>query len=80
MFISGCFSLSVLDIASATGKAVKHYRIMKLHNGGVYISLKKVFNDVFELVDNYKSMMKHPDSNLQFISKSKLFYASTQWT
>ncbi|KAM4043239.1 tyrosine-protein kinase FRK isoform 2-T2 [Anomaloglossus baeobatrachus] len=44
----GDYSLSVYD-----GITVKHYRIRKLDNGGFYISPRKKFQDMEELVQNY---------------------------
>ncbi|XP_071119664.1 tyrosine-protein kinase yes-like [Haliotis cracherodii] len=34
--------------------SVKHYRMRKLDNGGVYINTKRTFPDVIELIDHYK--------------------------
>ncbi|XP_069582269.1 tyrosine-protein kinase FRK [Ranitomeya imitator] len=47
----GDYSLSVYD-----GITVKHYRIRKLDNGGFYISPRKNFKDMEELVQNYMKM------------------------
>lgn len=33
---------------------IKHYRIRKMDNGGVYISPRRTFNNIIELVDHYK--------------------------
>lgn len=35
--------------------SVKHYRIKRLDNGGFYISPKKTFADLFDLIDFYKT-------------------------
>jgi len=34
---------------------IKHYRIRKLDRGGVYISPKKTFSDLLQLVEHYQS-------------------------
>ncbi|XP_073432080.1 tyrosine-protein kinase FRK [Dendrobates tinctorius] len=47
----GDYSLSVYD-----GITVKHYRIRRLDNGGFYISPRKKFQDMEELVQNYMKM------------------------
>ncbi|XP_056422342.1 tyrosine-protein kinase FRK [Hyla sarda] len=44
----GDYSLSVYD-----GITVKHYRIRKLDNGGFYITPRRKFQDLEELVENY---------------------------
>lgn len=44
----GDYSLSVYD-----GITVKHYRIRKLDNGGFYITPRRKFQDLEELVQNY---------------------------
>jgi len=33
---------------------IKHYRIRKMDNGGVYISPRRTFNNIIELVEHYK--------------------------
>ncbi|XP_077343211.1 tyrosine-protein kinase FRK [Lithobates pipiens] len=47
----GDYSLSVFD-----GSAVKHYRIRRLDNGGFYISPRKTFRNLEELVQNYRNL------------------------
>ena len=36
--------------------SVKHYRIKNLDAGGFYISPKKHFDDLFELIEHYKGI------------------------
>jgi hypothetical protein len=33
---------------------IKHYRIRKMDSGGCYISPKKTFNNMLELIEHYK--------------------------
>jgi len=50
------YALSVRDFNDVTREVtIKHYRIRKTDNGGVYVSPKKVFSDLLELVDHYHS-------------------------
>ncbi|NWX67535.1 FRK kinase, partial [Alca torda] len=44
----GEYSLSVFD-----GASVKHYRIRKLHEGGFFITRRKIFKTLHEFVDYY---------------------------
>lgn len=46
--------LSVRQDLDTGDPSVKHYRIKRLDNGGFYISPKKTFVDLFELIDYYK--------------------------
>lgn len=49
-------ALSVLDFANdRRTPVIKHYRIRKLDNGGCYISAKKLFPNLRELIEYYKS-------------------------
>lgn len=49
-------ALSVLDFRTDTRTLdIKHYRIRKLDNGGCYISPKKLFASIRQLIDYYKS-------------------------
>ncbi|KAM9316647.1 tyrosine-protein kinase FRK [Gastrophryne carolinensis] len=47
----GDYSLSVYD-----GVSIKHYRVRKLDNGGFYITPKRKFKDLQELVQHYLSV------------------------
>jgi len=50
------YALSVRDYNHMTNEVtIKHYRIRKLDRGGVYISPKKTFSDLLQLVDHYNS-------------------------
>jgi len=50
------YALSVRDFNDTTREVtIKHYRIRKLDRGGVYISPKKTFSDLLQLVDHYHS-------------------------
>jgi len=50
------YALSVRDYNEVTREVtIKHYRIRKLDRGGVYISPKKTFSDLLQLVDHYHS-------------------------
>ncbi|KAM4795875.1 tyrosine-protein kinase Lck [Rhinophrynus dorsalis] len=49
----GSYSLSVRDLDENQGEVVKHYKIRNLDNGGFYISPRKPFNDLQELVQHY---------------------------
>jgi len=62
--LPGVYSLSVLDAdktqtktptggATDTGRTVKHYRIRSLEDGGCYISPRKQFQDVEQLIQHY---------------------------
>jgi len=50
------YALSVRDYNQMTHEVtIKHYRIRKLDRGGVYISPKKSFSDLLQLVEHYSS-------------------------
>jgi len=50
------YALSVRDYNEMTHEVtIKHYRIRKLDRGGVYISPKKSFSDLLQLVEHYSS-------------------------
>lgn len=62
--VAGVYSLSVLDAdktqtktptggATDTGRTVKHYRIRSLEDGGCYISPRKQFQGVEQLIQHY---------------------------
>ncbi|XP_067677182.1 proto-oncogene tyrosine-protein kinase Src-like [Haliotis asinina] len=46
--------LSVRDHDKANEPCVKHYRIRKLDSGGFYISPKRTFQNMLDLIDHYK--------------------------
>ncbi|KAG8451571.1 hypothetical protein GDO86_003681 [Hymenochirus boettgeri] len=49
----GSYSLSVRDLDQNQGEVVKHYKIRNLDNGGYYISPRKTFHTLQELVQFY---------------------------
>jgi len=50
------YALSVRDYNETTHEVtIKHYRIRKLDRGGVFISPKKTFADLLQLVEHYQS-------------------------
>ena len=50
------YALSVRDYNETTREVtIKHYRIRKLDRGGVFISPKKTFVDLLQLVEHYQS-------------------------
>ncbi|XP_056403389.1 tyrosine-protein kinase HCK [Hyla sarda] len=55
--MKGCYSLSVRDYTGQSGNMVKHYKIRTLDNGGFYVSPRKTFTSLQELVTYYKSNM-----------------------
>ncbi|BFZ16711.1 hypothetical protein BsWGS_19750 [Bradybaena similaris] len=49
------YVLSVRDSDKANGEpCVKHYRIRKMDNGGFYISAKKTFDSLIDVIDHYR--------------------------
>ena len=57
--------LSVRHENPETGDpSVRHYRIRNLDTGGCYVSTKKFFSDLFELIDYYCSKGQICISNL----------------
>ncbi|KAM4031288.1 tyrosine-protein kinase HCK isoform 1-T6 [Anomaloglossus baeobatrachus] len=65
--MKGCYSLSVRDYNSQSGNMVKHYKIRTLDNGGFYVSPRKTFSSLQELVSYYKSNM---DGLCQYLTKA----------
>ena len=60
------YALSVRDYNEMTREVtIKHYRIRKLDRGGVYISPKKSFSDLLQLVDHYHSEYIASRSNVK---------------
>jgi hypothetical protein len=49
------WSLSILDYNDSRERHTKHYKIRKMDNGGCYISPKKTFQSLDELVRYYSS-------------------------
>ncbi|XP_076440460.1 tyrosine-protein kinase yes-like [Babylonia areolata] len=48
------FVLSVRDCDRLTGDpSVKHYRVRSMDSGGFYISSKRIFNTIFDVIDYY---------------------------
>lgn len=48
------YVLSVRDSDKQNGDpCVKHYRVRKMDSGGFYISPKRIFNSIFEIIDHY---------------------------
>ncbi|XP_077109216.1 tyrosine-protein kinase HCK [Ranitomeya variabilis] len=65
--MKGCYSLSIRDYNSQSGNMVKHYKIRTLDNGGFYVSPRKTFSSLQELVTYYKSNM---DGLCQYLTKA----------
>ena len=54
------YALSIRDWdESKDDVAIKHYRIRQLDNGGCYLSPKRTFASMLDLVDHYKSRWRH---------------------
>ena len=54
------YALSIRDFDSGKNDVIiKHYRIRKMDDGGCYISPKRAFPTIIELIDHYKSMCKY---------------------
>lgn len=52
------YVLSVRDVDKQNGEpCVKHYRVRRMDNGGFYISPKRIFSSIFDVIDHY--MGKH---------------------
>ena len=54
--VLGAFSLSVRDTDETKGEHVKHYKIRNLDNGGYYITTRKQFQTLPDLVNHYKGI------------------------
>jgi len=51
------YALSIRDFNEVTHDVtIKHYRIRKMDRGGVFISPKRVFDDVLQLVEHYQGL------------------------
>jgi serine/threonine protein kinase len=50
---SGAYSLSIKDWDTNKGDHVKHYKIKAMDNGGYYVTTRKTFNTLQELVSYY---------------------------
>ena len=51
------FALSIRDFNETSNDVtIKHYRIRTMDKGGVYISPRKVFADILQLVEHYQSL------------------------
>ena len=62
------YALSVRDYNEMTREVtIKHYRIRKLDRGGVFISPKKHFDDLLQLVDHYHRTYMHELLMLSFL-------------
>ncbi|XP_075032631.1 tyrosine-protein kinase HCK isoform X2 [Mixophyes fleayi] len=55
--MKGCFSLSVRDFNVQSGNMVKHYKIRSLDEGGYFVSPRKTFHSLQELVIYYQNNM-----------------------
>lgn len=62
--VAGAFSLSVRDTDEAKGDHVKHYKIRNLDSGGYYITTRKQFQSLQDLVSHYKG--KHNTGFIRF--------------
>ena len=51
---TGQYSLSVVDQDANKGRTVKHYRIRNLDSGGFYITTRRKFDALPEMVEFYK--------------------------
>jgi len=69
------YALSVRDYNELTREVtIKHYRIRKLDLGGVYISPKKSFSDLLQLVDHYHSKcLRTPDRLHPYVRSERNF-------
>ncbi|PVD35763.1 hypothetical protein C0Q70_02726 [Pomacea canaliculata] len=48
------YVLSVRDVDKQNGEpCVKHYRVRRMDNGGFYISPKRIFSSIFDVIDHY---------------------------
>lgn len=50
---AGAYSLSIRDWEATKGDHVKHYKIKTLDNGGYYVTTRKTFPTLQDLVDHY---------------------------
>ena len=50
---SGAYSLSIKDWDQNKGEHVKHYKIKAMDNGGYYVTTRKTFSTLQELVSYY---------------------------
>ena len=53
LFLAGTYSLSVRDWDDIKQDHVKHYRIRNLDNGGFYITARRTFHTLPDLVKHY---------------------------
>lgn len=51
---TGAYSLSVRDWEAQKNDHVKHYKVKVLDNGGFYVTTRKTFSTLQELVTFYK--------------------------
>lgn len=49
----GTYALSMLDIDPGKGRVVKHYRIQNMDDGGCFITPRKTFTSLDEMVKYY---------------------------
>lgn len=72
---AGAYSLSIRDWESVKGDHVKHYKIKTLDNGGYFVTTRKTFNTLEELVAYYSEGANGLCYNLtQSCPKSKPSY------
>ncbi|KAM8977359.1 tyrosine-protein kinase Lck [Pelodytes ibericus] len=62
----GSYSLSVRDLNQNQGEVVKHYKIRNMDNGGYYISPRKTFNNLHDVVHHY---MRNSDGLCTFLKE-----------
>ena len=53
----GAFSLSMKDWTDGKGETSKHYKIRNLDNGGYYITTRRTFMTLPDLIEHYKGLM-----------------------
>ena len=47
-------ALSIRDVDDKNEVVIKHYRIKTMDNGGCFISPKRTFTNILELIEHYK--------------------------
>lgn len=56
LFFIGAYSLSIRDWEPQKGDHVKHYKIKAMDNGGFYVTTRKTFVTLQELVSYYSGI------------------------
>lgn len=69
------YALSIRDFNNETREVtIKHYRIRKMDDGRVYISPRRIFSNLLELVDHYRRKQQSDDISLKILQKRGLRY------